>query len=200
MSRHGIATAARQYHNHAPNSQEALSPELRAWSCHDEYGENGVAKAKMKGEESERMAQGYRNHLEGPPIAVEAKPSSDERVIVEKLPGDDISIRIWGDAYNDCFCFDFVNGQGRYIWTPPHIKIYTTDGPQPGAEVFSIERSWPNMDQASRTRGYDPDWETYVIAGGIRLRIARPGHQDCYFTIPSRRPQDSTYIAIPEYW
>ncbi|KAF8867907.1 hypothetical protein BD779DRAFT_1208859 [Infundibulicybe gibba] len=129
------------------------------------------------------------------------EPSPDEKVIVVKL-SDDNSIRIWGNVFNDphVFAFDFINIQGEHIRTPPDVKIYS-DGPGPFGEVLSMEHlcQWPGP-TSSNTWPCDPNEETYLIAEGSKIRIVRPGNPDCHLTIPSRRPRDGRYVAMPEYW
>ncbi|KAF8870665.1 hypothetical protein BD779DRAFT_1579213, partial [Infundibulicybe gibba] len=204
MSRHHYTTATRQpRHDH--HQETPLAPDVRAWvqslvshgiseqylidSCNKLYGTNGVAVAKIEAEKAQQLInQGH-------------EPSPNEKVIVVKLSDDD-SIRIWGNVFNDpyVFAFDFINSQGEHIRTPPDVKIYS-DGLGPPGEVLSMEYlcQWPSP-TASNTWPCDPDEETYLIAEGSKIRIVRPGHPDCHLTIPSRRPRDGRYVAMPEYW
>ncbi|KAF8888559.1 hypothetical protein BD779DRAFT_449261 [Infundibulicybe gibba] len=220
MSRHRNITTATRQPRHDHHQETPLAPDVRAWvqslvnqygiteqylteSCNKLYGANGVAVAKMEAEKAQQLInEGHVISSEFTPILVVPKPSPNERMIIVKLSDDD-SIRIWEHVFTDphVFFFDFINGQGEYIRTPPDVKIYS-DGPGPFGEVLSMEqlsqrpgtatpRTWP---------GYDPNEETYLIAEGSKIRIVRPGHLDCHLTIPSRRPRDGRYVVMPEYW
>ncbi|KAF8870661.1 hypothetical protein BD779DRAFT_1524167 [Infundibulicybe gibba] len=194
-----------------------LAPDLRTWvqstaeqyglsqehiinSFCEAYGENGVAIAKMKTEEMwEIMNEWRRNNYFGTSFTSITKPSPGERVIVAALSDNDdsINIRIWlGNS--GVFCFDFIDDQGRYMRTPPEVEIYS-DWPGTRSRVLSLEDSFPNP-RASRIPGYDAQWEIYLVAGGSKLHITRPGHEDFHITIPSQRLRRGRYFAAPEYW
>jgi len=45
----------------------------------------------------------------------------------------------------------------------------------------------------------DPNWETYLIPEGTRLRITHPGHPDYFLNIPNRQPNGQV-LQVPSYW
>jgi len=126
---------------------------------------------------------------------------------------DNLAIRVWGGdiASVQVFSFDFINGQQQYILTPPGLKIYAeSDIFSPSSEltkVLSIEASLEQMKvesvefrtSAELARGEqadDPNWETYLIPEGTRLRITQPGKVDCFLNIPYRTPPNGRALTL----
>ena len=130
------------------------------------------------------------------------------------LLDDNFAIRIWDGhmSPHHFYCFDFVNRQGQYILTPHGLKIYAEATEfSPGGEVLSMEASVERamahsaefrttMDIARDGRIGDPNWETYLIPEGTRLRFIQPGKEDCFLSIPFRNPPGTTLILRPNLW
>ena len=119
--------------------------------------------------------------------------------------GPNLLIRVWGGglAIYHSFSLDFVNNEGQYILPPKDIKIYA-DG---FGEVISIEESFRRLSNSSpefdtsmqlglHPGNPDLEWETYVVSEGMRLRIKHEGHEDRFFIIPTRDPQDSLLLPM----
>jgi len=170
--------------------------------------DDAIADIETKKDDERWKEYSKKNPLPTPTM-LGAKPSANEKVIVVPLTNN-ISIRVWGDklACHNLFSFDFVDGAGRYIRTPPGIKIYTVGvGLVPGGvEVHSIEKSVALSDVGGSFRRCvdksmppDPDWETYLIPEGIRLRITHTGRADSFLDIPSRQPRGHV-LQIQPYW
>lgn len=119
---------------------------------------------------------------------------------------DNLAIRVWGGdlAQSHAYCFDFINRQRQYIRTPSGLKIYAeTNSFNPSGEVLSIEASLERtmaqsmqfqttMELARGGQAVDPNWETYIIPEGTRLRITQLGKADSFLTIPIRTPNGRT--------
>ncbi|KAF5376435.1 hypothetical protein D9615_008655 [Tricholomella constricta] len=132
------------------------------------------------------------------PVAAQIgrKPGKDEAIQVTELDPN-FSIRVYdGDlAQYHSYSFDFVDKSGQYIRTPKDITLYAG-----GAEVLSIEESLrrqmegstefrKSMEQLRKGKANpDPNWETYVVPEGIRIRIKQVGHDDRLLNIPTRGP------------
>lgn len=118
--------------------------------------------------------------------------------------GPDLFIRVYPGDLNDCFAFDFVNGQGQYICTPEDIEIYSMPSALGlSAPVRSIEASMKFTADAYFNLGinegkFKPDlnWETYVIPQGTTLRIMQRGHEDRFLTIPSRALNPANILVL----
>jgi len=131
------------------------------------------------------------------------KPKPGEEVTAARL-GPDLLIRVWPGDLNDCFAFDFVNGQGQYIRAPEDIEIYSMpSGLGLSAPVRSIEASikftanaFFNQDINEGKFKPDLNWETYVIPQGTTLRIMQRGHEDRFLTIPSRAMNPANIVVL----
>ncbi|KAF8076881.1 hypothetical protein FPV67DRAFT_1665119 [Lyophyllum atratum] len=167
-------------------------------ACIETYGSLELAMETVQADDAEDM-EAQREALEemypngGGPIALGAKPTEGERVTTAPIR-QGVWLRVWGDnlASLHCYCFDFVDENGRYMRTPDRLRIYSEPT---GAEVFSIERS---VDATSVNATYDAskvdeNWETYVIQEGTNLRIVQHGRQDIHIQIPTR---DTNVITL----
>jgi hypothetical protein len=114
--------------------------------------------------------------------------------------GPNLSIRVWdgGLAPYHSFLFDFVNAEGQYVCPPKDIGIHV-DGV---GQILSIEESIQRERNESqelnksmelglclRSGHFDPNWETYIVPEGVRLRIRQEGQEDCFLDIPTRDSQ-----------
>jgi hypothetical protein len=137
----------------------------------------------------------------------------DGEKVIFALLDDNLAIRVWDGDLAPChaYSFDFVNHQRQYIPAPPGLKIYAeANGFIPGGEVLSIEasleRAMVQSMQFRRTielaRGGqtgDPNWETYIIPEGTRLRITQLGKADCFLNIPIRTSNGRT-LTLQPWW
>ncbi|KAM6494499.1 hypothetical protein JOM56_010860 [Amanita muscaria] len=142
------------------------------------------------------------------PIKLGRKPNTGEQVTFAQLR-EDLWIRVWGGVLDHCFHFDFVNGERRYMRTPSDVEIYAEAiGGNPGGRVLSIEASIEaakarsselavSMQGARDDSQVDPDWETYVILEGTRLRIKQSHQPDRFLSIPVRTPQEANLVLQP---
>ncbi|KAF5381395.1 hypothetical protein D9615_008420 [Tricholomella constricta] len=158
-----------------------------------QYGsvEKGIIAVKNTRAESERA----RNI---PVIAqIGRKPREGEAIQVTEL-GPNVSIRVFeGDlAQYHSYSLDFVDKSGQYIRTPKDITLYSDHFG--GAQIFSIEESLRRQRKGSAgfnrsmerlhkgKAAPDPNWETYKVPEGIRIRIKQEGHDDRFLDIPTR--------------
>lgn len=92
--------------------------------------------------------------------------------------------------------------KGSISYPPKDIKIYL-DGV---GEVLSIEEcirrqrnGSPEFDRSMElgprpiSGNFDPNWETYIVPEGARLRIRQEGHEERFLDIPTR---DSEIIVL----
>ncbi|KAF5381356.1 hypothetical protein D9615_008429 [Tricholomella constricta] len=135
------------------------------------------------------------------PVAAQIgrKPREGEAIQVTEL-GPNVSIRVYeGDlAQYHSYSLDFVDKSGQYIRTPKDITLYS--GRFGGAQIFSIEGSLRrqrkgsagfnrSMERLQKGKAApDPNWETYMVPEGIRIRIKQEGHDDRFLDIPTRGP------------
>ncbi|KAF8076840.1 hypothetical protein FPV67DRAFT_1406508 [Lyophyllum atratum] len=176
----------------------------------DSYGSLEHAMKTIQAADAEAMER-QRKALEkwypngGGPIELGTKPTEGERVTTAPVR-QGVWLRVWGDnlASMHCYCFDFVDNQGRYMRTPNGLRIYSEPT---GAEVFSIEGSVDKAMKASvqvaksvnatyDASKVDENWETYVIQEGTNLRIVQHGLHDIHIQIPTRVPHNTNVITL----
>ncbi|EDR06976.1 uncharacterized protein LACBIDRAFT_328379 [Laccaria bicolor S238N-H82] len=167
-----------------------------------------LERAVWSNEMGEAEAKERLNRLNAPPDGVEfgaigRKPKPGEEVTATRL-GPNLSIRVWPGDHNDCYAFDFVNGQGQYICTPEDIEIWSMpSGLGMPAPVRSIEASvgflatpFFNLDINKGKFKPDLNWETYIIPQGTTLRIMQCRHEDCFLAIPSWEMNPANVLVL----
>ncbi|GLB43270.1 hypothetical protein LshimejAT787_1301710 [Lyophyllum shimeji] len=180
----------------------------------DRYGSLENAMKTIQAEDAYVM-KAYKDALKemypngGGPIELGTKPAKGERVTTAPIR-QGVWLRVWGDnlASLHCYCFDFVDGQGRYMRTPDGVRIYADPG---GIEVLSIERSVgrtmagspqfaASVNATDDGREVDENWETYVIQEGTNLRIVQHGQRDIHIQIPTRMRNADVITLQPAHY
>ncbi|KAF8875424.1 hypothetical protein BD779DRAFT_1678228 [Infundibulicybe gibba] len=166
----------------------------------EEYSING---AGVAGEKSAAESVEAAASIVATPVIRVGKPSADEIVLTREITKD-IFFRMWGGDLRDfhVFNFDLVDQHGQYMPVPPGMHIYLVDSgpPDRDLEVFPIEKSYQPANNQTNVEELDPDWETFIVGEGTRLRFRSPDGEDCYLNIPFWRPKDGIVVEIPERW